>query len=444
MKRIFRICLLSILSIGGKDLSAQTAKHVIIISIDGFRPDFYQDPSWPAANLQLLAEKGVYAEFVRGIFPTVTYPSHTTLITGRFPAAHGIYYNTTVGDNGEVENWIYDFSSIKSETLWEAAHNAGLKTASVSWPISVNCPYIDYNIPEIWSFENPRDRRAATSQYANPKGLFEEVVQHATGEMEMDQYNLTSLSMDENLGRIAAYLFSTYQPNLLTVHLPNLDGAEHAEGREGDEVRRAIAGADHAVSTIYDAVVKAGLLENTAIIITGDHGFVTTHTSIAANVWLKNAGLAEKCYFFSPGGSAFLHLKDPKDKKTTQQVLTMLENLPESERKLFRVVTPKEMKDMGANPNATLAITAVEGIYFNNDKEGPLMKPGLGGKHGYFPDFPHICTGFIGFGAGFNPESKISGIALEDIAPTAAALLGISLKEADGLVYPGMLEPAKK
>ncbi|RZK40003.1 MAG: alkaline phosphatase family protein, partial [Hymenobacter sp.] len=73
---------------------AQPAKHVVLISIDGFRPDFYREAKWPTPNLQRMAAQGTSADGVRGVFPSVTYPSHTTLVTGVAPAQHGIYYNS--------------------------------------------------------------------------------------------------------------------------------------------------------------------------------------------------------------------------------------------------------------------------------------------------------------------------------------------------------------
>ena len=68
--------------------------HVVLISIDGFRPEFYQDTTWPAPMIQQMAQEGAQARAVRGVFPSVTYPSHTTMITGSVPRRHGIYYNT--------------------------------------------------------------------------------------------------------------------------------------------------------------------------------------------------------------------------------------------------------------------------------------------------------------------------------------------------------------
>lgn len=432
-------------------LMAQKAKYVIMVSVDGFRPDFYVDPSWPAPNMQQMMDKGVYAQGVRGIFPTVTYPSHTTLITGAMPARHGIVYNTPFDPKGLSGRWVKDAKEIKVQTLWDAAHAAGLKTASVSWPVSVGAD-IDYNIPETWSENLPGDRRPATSQDATPKGLFEEVQANATGQLEANDMDLHFLSMNENLGRMTAYLIRKYKPNLVTVHLPCTDEAEHLQGREGDNVRKAVASADRAIGCIMEAVKKAGIEDSTAIIITGDHGFVDTHSSLSPNVWLAQMGLMGttpdrgnwKATFHASGGSTFLILKDPKDEKTLQQVVKMLETLPAAQQKLFRVIDRKAMDRIGSDPAAALALTGMQGITFNNSADGPLLKPGKGGAHGYFPDFDEIRTGFVARGAGLNNGVVMREMGLEDVAPLIAKLLGIELKQAEGIVYPGVLVQEKK
>lgn len=434
MKKYFLALILGVQAIS---LSAQEVKNVILISIDGFRPNFYTEERYSTVTLKMLAKKGMYADQVRTIFPSVTYPSHTTLTTGVFPAKHGIYYNTTIGENGDNEGWVYDFKEVKAPTIWEAAKKKGLITASVSWPVTVNNPFIDYNIPEIWSFDNPSERRDATSKYANPKGLYEEVVKAATGEMEMKEFNLQTRRMDQNLGRIASHIIKKYHPNLLTLHLPITDGAQHSVGREGLEVERAIAGADQAIATIIETLEQEKMMENTAIIVTGDHGFVSTHTSIAANLWLKEKGLSDKAFFFSTGGSAFLHLKNKNDKKTTAQVREMLNNLPFAQKQMFRIISDEQMKEFQPDPNAVLAITAEDGYSFSNKKDGDLFSKAPGGKHGYFPDFFNIYTGFIGSGAGFKPGSKVHQIGLEDVPAIIASLLKLDyLNESQARIKP--------
>ncbi len=75
---------------------SEHAGHVIMISIDGLMPDNYTAPELRGLkipNLIQMKNEGAYAEGVEGIYPTVTYPSHTTLVTGQRPALHGIVQN---------------------------------------------------------------------------------------------------------------------------------------------------------------------------------------------------------------------------------------------------------------------------------------------------------------------------------------------------------------
>src|ERR1700722_11452551 len=71
--------------------------HVIVISVDGFRPDFYLDSSWQAIRIRAFIVEGVFGKGGNRVFPSFAYPSHTTMVTGVQPAVHGIYYNTGPG-----------------------------------------------------------------------------------------------------------------------------------------------------------------------------------------------------------------------------------------------------------------------------------------------------------------------------------------------------------
>lgn len=418
----------------------QSARHVILITIDGFRPDFYLDPSWGAVNLRQLMAEGVYAKGVNSVFPSVTYPSHTTIITGAKPATHGIYFNNPFEPRGATGRWNWEFKTIKSPTLWEVVRKNGLTSASVFWPVSVGAP-VDYNIPVIRPVEDNVGRFEIISRNAKPKGLLEELEKYATGELEAN-----AIQQDDNVARMASYLIEKYKPNLVTIHLVDVDHAEHVEGRNGKAVRKAVAVADRAVGVIIEAVDKAGIKENTDIIITGDHGFVNKHTRLYPNVWLAQAGLMGnikegewKARFHPAGGSAFLHLKNKGDKKNLDKIKQLLSALPESQKKLFRVVDREELEKVGADPDAALALAAVPGIVFGGAAEGEQVRATNGGAHGYFPDFPEIQTGFIGYGLGFRKGAVIPVMKLEDIAPLVARLLNLDFKAPDGILYPGVL-----
>ena len=90
MKKQLALAMLT-LFITASQLLAQSAKHVIFVTIDGFRPDFYLDSEWQMPNVKALMKDGAYAKGVNSVFPSMTYPSHTTIVTGVQPVKHGIF-----------------------------------------------------------------------------------------------------------------------------------------------------------------------------------------------------------------------------------------------------------------------------------------------------------------------------------------------------------------
>ncbi|WP_342646111.1 ectonucleotide pyrophosphatase/phosphodiesterase [Mucilaginibacter sp. CSA2-8R] len=429
-------------------LTAQE-KHVVLISIDGLRPEFYMDPSWGMVNLRQAMKKGAYAEGVRGSFPTVTYPSHTTIVTGVLPAKHGIYYNTPVEPLGISGKWFWYYKDIKVPTLWTAAKDAGLKTAGVSWPVTVGAP-IDYNLPEYVILPKnkgeKKDEIKALYNESNPKSLFDEVQENAIGKFGEYGATLDFYNSDQNKARMAAYILRKYKPAFLAVHIALTDHFEHEEGRDGDKVRSTVAAADVAVKTIMDAVEVAGLSKSTTFIVTGDHGFVDIHTQFNPNVLLAKAGLYNdankenwKAYFQASGGSAFLHLRNPNDKVSLQKVNKALNELPDGVKRLFHVLDKKQLTAAQGDPTAAMALAAYQGASFGATATGDILTAAKGGTHGYLPtEFKEIQTGFVAFGQGIKPGVVLPLIGQEDIAPLIANLLDLKMST-DGILYPGLI-----
>lgn len=442
MKRRFTICLLLVLF--SCTLWAQKAKYVVLVSIDGFRPDFYMDSSWAQPNLQQLKNGGLYAQGVRGVFPTVTYPSHTTIITGAMPARHGVYYNILFEPSlATPANWYWQYKLIKTRTLWDAVHKAGLTSAALSWPVTVGAP-IDYNIPEVWSPDKNTSRVTAIRNNSNPPDLLNEIEMNATGKLTEDDMNSKYLRIDENTGRMASYIIRTYKPNFLAIHFVCVDHYQHEEGRNGLNVHKALASADRAIGDILEALQIAGIKDSTAIIITGDHGFADATQSLSPNVWLAENGLlgkdSWKAKFHVTGGSAFLHLKNPQDKKTLAQVQKILKELPIQYQSLYRIVSRDEMNKIGAAPDAALAISPVEGIAMSGASSGQALKPFKGGTHGYYPEYKNLQTGFIAYGPVFNKGLVIQEMGLEDITPIIADILQLDFKAKDGVLQEGVVK----
>src|SRR5262245_50805229 len=159
----------------GQTTRAPRPEHVILISVDGMPPDYYTAPEklgLRVPTLTMMKQSGAYADGMEGVYPTVTYPQHTTMVTGLRPAAHGIVQNRVFEAPSEPQTryWYWYAKALKAETLWTVAKKAGLTTAAVGWPVTVGAE-IDYNVSEIYDpGENPATGNW-TAKHSTPRLL---------------------------------------------------------------------------------------------------------------------------------------------------------------------------------------------------------------------------------------------------------------------------------
>jgi len=451
-KAIYKVLtVLSLVTAAAMQTDAQTApaKHVIMVTIDGFRPEFYLDSTYGMPTVRELMKNGVASQGLNPVFPSVTYPDHTTMVTGVAPAKHGIYYNTPFEAEGATGKWYWDYRLIKAKTLWEAVHQAGMKTACVRWPVTYNAP-IDYRIPEYWNYKDMSDAREYTAAATQPASLWKEVQDNATGVLEAEDMNANNeeLILDENVARIAGYIIKKYTPNFMGIHLACTDHYEHENGREHYMVKASVAGADRAIKTLLESIRRAKIEDSTVIIILGDHGFENIYRNFNPNFILKQAGLEDdpkngkwKAQFHTSGGSAFLQLKDKNDKATLTKVQSLLSQLPDSLKSYFRIVNKEELSKIGADPSVPLALTGLSGTSFGS-KTDKIIEPfkRVKGTHGYFPDHKEIRTGFVAFGPGLNKGIVVPQMNMVDIAPVVIKLMGLNLPGTDGKLYAEMFK----
>lgn len=414
--------------------------HVIVVSIDGLRPNIYRDDRWPAPALHELARRGAVALGMRSVFPALTYPAHTTMVTGALPARHGIVHNEVFDAHGSSGRWVWEASAIRVPTLWDAVRDVGGTTAAISWPVTVGAA-IDWNVPDVWTPRDP-DSIAPIRAATTPAGLFEELEREATGRLSDRTFSLASPGREDVVGAMAAYLFDRHRPTLMLVHAIGLDHVRHRLGRDNPMARRAVAAADRALARVLETVERLGLQDRVTFLVTGDHGSVDVHTTLLPNVWLRDAGVldggAPLAVFHASGGSAFLHA-DPSAGPTVGAVRAALDALPNGVRSLFRVVERAELDALGADPAAALALTAVPGVVFSPDREGPSTQAAHGAGHGFHPDLADMTTGFVAAGAGIRSGAVIPLLPMQHVAPLVTALLGLDLPAVDGVLLPGLL-----
>ena len=427
MRRLFDKAIVVIAIMLMSNMAPAQEKHVVVVTIDGFRPNFYLEDKWDTPNLKEMKREGAHAYGVDGVFPSVTYPSHTTIVTGVYPARHGIFYNGLFEKDEATKGQIYwRFDQITSPTLWEVTQSAGLKAASVNWPVSVGAPTI-FNISDVGA-----KGQKVMEDSTRPAGISTLLKREVLGNAPA-----IKVGIDKNVAGIAAWVIKSEKPNFMTVHLLGMDHVQHVHGRNGPEVEQAIIRADSAVGMIRKAIAEAGIKENTLLIVTGDHGFYDVTTTVSPNVWLKQWGLIEdenswKAKFHTAGGGAFMFLKDKNDVTTLNTVMSKLKALPDADKKYFELVGRKKLLSIGADPDVVLALTGMNGASFSARTNALPVDKGKGGTHGYFPNTRNIQTGFVAEGKGLRKQTRIAEMDLRDISAIVVEYLGLKMPTSEG------------
>jgi len=424
------------------------ADHVVLVSIDALRPAFYRDLTWPMPTLQLFASSGAYADSVRSVFPALTYPAHTTIVTGELPARHGVTHNRPFEPAGQSGRWLWEAEHIRVPTLWDAVRAGGGTTAAISWPVTVGAA-IDWNVPDVWPLDDG-DPMVPIRATTTPAGLIEELEREATGPLRGANFGIRQLAREDRVGGIGAYLLERHRPTLLLMHCIGTDHVQHELGRDNPRLRRACGAADRAISQVLEVVERLGIADRTTFVVAGDHGSSDVHSQLRPNVWLAEAGLMERrddrgawrATFMASGGSAFLMLRDPADAEAVAQVEAILAAQSPGLRRLFTIVRADELRALAADPESPLALCAVPGVELHESPFDPPLVAKLGAAHGYLPDMPEMRTGFVAAGAGIRRGAVVPEMGLEHIAPLVAALLGLTFPTVDGVLLPGLVAPA--
>jgi predicted AlkP superfamily pyrophosphatase or phosphodiesterase len=431
----------SVSSRGRSPIETLPAKDrlVIVISLDGFPAFTFADPTLPVPMLRRLASEGVMAEGMRISNPAVTWPNHTSMVTGVQPEKHGVLYNGMLIRGGhkdapKVEPWRDKREMVRVPTVYDLANQAGLTTAQVDWVAIQNPGTI------TWEFaERPRTDGAIEKEMIAEGLLTEKETQ------EFSKNNITW--RDQVWTNAAIHIVKKHKPNLLLFHLLNLDSVHHRYGPKTLAGYTAQAYLDTRVAQLIDALKGANLLDRTTILVVSDHGFKTAKRSIKANAVLRRMGLLQAegakvsgdAYVISEGGTALAYVTNPENRKrlapqmkeaflATEGVARILEP---SEFHSFGLPTPEENNQM-----ADLVLVAKDGYSFGTPADGDTVVDITGGMnpgyHGYVSSDPEMNAIFIAWGYGIRGGQRLGMIDNVDVAPTIAALLGLRMEGITG------------
>lgn len=420
---------------------AQDVPALLFIGIDGLRPDYVLEADrfgLKIPNLRQMLRDGAHATSVTGVTPAVTYPSFTTLISGRAPAGHSIVANNTFDPLGKNWNgWYWYAEDVTSETLWDAATTAGRTVGNVHWPVSVGAP-IRWNLPQLWRTGTPDDRKLLRA--LSTPGLERELEQ-ITKQPYADGID-ESLPGDETRGLYAAALIERHRPQLMTAYFTSLDHEQHEKGPFTPEVFAVLERIDAIAGRLLDAA-RLAYGERVVVAVASDHGFLTTTREVNLTAALAEAGLVSyegrqvkdwKAVVWGAGGSVALMLRDSTDAATRRTLGELLARLAaDTANGIARVEDATLFKRRGAFTGAAFAVEFRPGFRQGGATSGALVTTGrMAGTHGYFSDTPDMRSTFLVMGPAITPGRNLGDIDMRDIAPTLAALVGLRLPSAEG------------
>jgi predicted AlkP superfamily pyrophosphatase or phosphodiesterase len=415
-------------------------RHAIVVTVDGLTPASYTAPDAHGLYvpvLRRLVAEGASSEGARSVFPSVTYPAHTSIASGVVPGRHGIVANRAFDPLGKnQEGWRWYAEDVKVPRLWDLASNAGYSSAVIDWPVTVGA-HATYLVPEIWRAGTNEDQKLVRA--LSTPGLLEAVSKAYPG---FDARVTEEGIDDQGKTDIASYLLEKEHPTVLFLHLTQVDSAQHKRGLWSPEALTAIEATDRQLGRLLDATRRAGLAASTDIVIASDHGFADVNRLVNPGALLRQAGLIrlddkgkvsswDACVLPN-GGSLYVYLRDPQDAALQAATLKAFEDkAQEPNSGIARVFQHSELSTLGGDSEAFLALDAAPGTTFGTgyaQYDAPVTVKAM---HGYDPERPEMRASLLLFGPSI-PKGKLVDAHIVDVAPTVAAWLHLPLAGADG------------
>jgi predicted AlkP superfamily pyrophosphatase or phosphodiesterase len=409
---------------------------VIVISLDGFPAYAFDDARLPIPTLRMMQREGAAAASMRPINPTVTWPNHTSIVTGVDASVHHVLVNGLLEGQHDGPVSIHPNTDksvlVHAQTIYDVAHQAGLKTAQADWVAIHNSGTID------WEFEEKPDPKSPLAQQLVHEGrLTEQQLESFThaGSQEWRDNLYTDAMTD---------VIRDHRANLILLHLLALDSTNHRYGPNSPASDTAMAFLDDKVREVVDAVKAAHEMKHTTFFIVSDHGFGEVDHLIRANMVLRGAGLLDAqaggtlqgAWAVPEGGFSLVYV----DKNAPADTTAKLQQIFAKTEGVERVFTPAEYQPLGlpmpaqSDQAPDLFLAAKDGYSFagGDSADAAVEEVSDRGSHGYLNSDPKMQAIFIAWGAGIRGETKLDAIPNLDVAPTVATLLHVKLDHAQG------------
>lgn len=418
------------------------AKHVVLITVDGLPAYLFDDPSAVLPNIRSIADRGVRAQGMTVSNPSVTWPNHTTLVTGVTPAKHGVLFNGVLEHTGlglpvKVDPRKDKRDLVQVPTVFDYLHQAGGTAAEINWPCTRNAKSLAFSFPD-----SPE-----ALDHTTPRLIEELKAEGVLTDETITSFGKLSAPARDRIWTLAAtHLIRKHKPNLLLFHLLNVDGTHHKYGPKSPAGYSAVAYADSCVGDILRTIDEAGIADDTAILVTSDHGFIPIPKTLRPNVLLRDAKLltvagknieTARAMIVPEGGTALVYLTVPDSRDADREKVMDLFRKQEG---IKQILLPDDFAEYGLpTPDEyrqapDLVLAAEDGYGFSGDANGEYVTvaEGTPGTHGYLSTNPRMNATFVAAGAGIRSDIVLDVFPNTAVAPTIARLLGIDLPSAEG------------
>lgn len=371
-------------------------RTLILISIDGFRPDYLDRGHTPV--LSQLARDGIRAEAMRSSFPSVTFPNHYTLVTGLRPDRHGMVNNYM--EDAEMPGKVFKLSDREviadprwwneGEPIWVSAENAGIRTATLFWPGSE--VEIRGRRPSDWT---PYDKNLA---YAD--------------------------RVDRVLGWLDRK--DATRPGFMTLYFESVDSQGHSFGPDSAEVNTALGEVDKALGRLVDGLRSRGAEAATDLVIVSDHGMAATSD---ARVIDTDKIVTAKDAKFAWLGRPYVGL-EPLPGRTKRAEKALLGR--HKNHACWRKAEIPARHRFGTHRRIPSIFCLADAGWIFMSKSRPDTYPANGGAHGYDEDAPEMAGLFVASGPSFRRGVTVPAFDNVHVYPLLARILKVPAAANDG------------
>lgn len=378
----------------------------ILISIDGFRPDYLRRGQTP--TLSRLAATGIAASMVPA-FPTKTFPNHWSTVTGTYPDRHGITANAFTDPARPEPKDRFTMAMTDpfywnaEEPIWVTAEKAGIRSAAMFWPGSA----------------------VAWGGQLLPRGFGR--TEGGTRPSDWQAFD-QNVSSEQRVNVVLDWLRrpAAIRPRLIFLYFDEVDSAGHASGPEGPDIGPALRNVDGDIAMLVDGLAALGQPAN--LVITADHGMAETRGS--RTIALETI-LSPDDYTIDEGGPyATLRPKPGREAAVEAKLLR-----PHPHMQCWRKSEIPARFKYGSHPRIPPYLCLAETGWQIFDRSAPDDR--VGGNHGYDNSAPEMAALFLANGPAFRPGQAVGGMENVDINPLIRRLLGLRQNsELDGKLSP--------